>query len=272
MAKGLSLHVGINFSDKKHYGSIMKLKWCANDALSMSGLAFHLGYATYQLYNEHATSAMVCNFIRMASRLLNAGDIFLFSYSGHGTQVIDTNVEERDGKDEAWVFYDRMLIDDEMLWLWSEFDEGVRIVTVSDCCHSGAVIDPAEYQRYKTGRTPTRPKTFLPDYSNLVISGNQPKYTDMFAHMLDKGRPEIKASVLQLYACQPREKAMEYDEYRHGVFTYSLLNTFDAGKFTDYDTFLNQLKSGLCGTTQTPSMCTIGKNVHLLNSQMPFVI
>ena len=67
--------------------------------------------------------------------------MFLLTYSGHGSQVPDKNGDEtEDGYDETWVLYDRQLVDDELYALWSKFAAGVRIVVLSDSCHSGTAI------------------------------------------------------------------------------------------------------------------------------------
>jgi len=41
--------------------------------------------------------------------------------------------------DETWVLYDRQLVDDELYKIWSKFKPGVRILVLSDSCHSGTV-------------------------------------------------------------------------------------------------------------------------------------
>ncbi len=66
------------------------------------------------------------------------GDIYFLTYSGHGGQVPDTNGEgESDSSDETWLAYDRQIVDDELYELWAKFKPGVRIVVLSDSCHSG---------------------------------------------------------------------------------------------------------------------------------------
>ena len=78
--------------------------------------------------------------ITSAAGQLEAGDIFFVTYSGHGGQVPDLNDEdEKDGSDETWLAYDRQVIDDELFELWTKFKPGVRILVLSDSCHSGSV-------------------------------------------------------------------------------------------------------------------------------------
>ena len=42
--------------------------------------------------------------------------------------------------DETWVCYYRQFIDDELYELWGKFKAGVRILVLSDSCHSGTVL------------------------------------------------------------------------------------------------------------------------------------
>ena len=92
--------------------------------------------------------------IESAAGELEAGDIFFFTYSGHGGQVPDTNDEEEgDSSDETWLAYDRQIVDDELYALWAKFKPGVRILVLSDSCHSGSVNKGiANADVFRTGR------------------------------------------------------------------------------------------------------------------------
>ena len=48
--------------------------------------------------------------------------------------------EEADKLDETWCLYDGQLIDDELYFELSKFAAGVRILVLSDSCHSGTVV------------------------------------------------------------------------------------------------------------------------------------
>lgn len=70
-------------------------------------------------------------------------DSLWFQYSGHGTQVKDTNGDEIDGKDEAIVTCDNKLITDDLLFarLINKIKEGTKMMAIMDCCHSGSILD-----------------------------------------------------------------------------------------------------------------------------------
>jgi hypothetical protein len=139
MARGLSIHIGLNLIDVDVYGPGNELAGCVNDARDLQNLAVAQGFQTTLMLDEGATSEAVIAAISGAANTLRSGDILLLTYSGHGSQVPDKNGDEPDGKDETWCLYDRMLLDDELYSLWAQFEEGVRIVMLSDSCHSGTV-------------------------------------------------------------------------------------------------------------------------------------
>jgi hypothetical protein len=145
MPRGLSLHIGLNYVDPGRYsGWDGALVACENDARDIKQIASTLDYAPTLLLTRDATRDAVLNAIKNAAKELQAGDIFLLSYSGHGGQVDDMNGDEPDdGKDETWVLYDGEVVDDELHQLYTTFVSGVRIVVLSDSCHSGTVTRAA---------------------------------------------------------------------------------------------------------------------------------
>src|SRR5205814_2346373 len=76
-----------------------------------------------------------------AAGQLTDGDIFLFTFAGHGTQRGAEDPAETDFQDETLVLFDHILIDNVLRReLWPRFAPGVRVVMVSDSCHSGTVF------------------------------------------------------------------------------------------------------------------------------------
>lgn len=139
MAMGMSIHIGLNKLDVSSYGEQTVLSGCINDADSMQSLAASQGFQTRRMVDEEATADTVIAAISDAANTLRSGDMLFLTYSGHGSQVDDVDGEEADALDETWCLYDRMLIDDELSQLWSQFQAGVRILMLSDSCHSGTV-------------------------------------------------------------------------------------------------------------------------------------
>ena len=141
MPNAKSIYIGLNYVDPGAYnGWDGELFGCINDATDMQSIADSLGYSSSKLTDSDATSYRVISEIGQAADELESGDILFLSYSGHGGQVEDVNGEEDDILDETWCLWDRQLVDDELFCLWSRFNPGVRVVVLSDSCHSGTVL------------------------------------------------------------------------------------------------------------------------------------
>ncbi len=147
MAKGISVHIGVNLLDRVNFyrnTTLKDLKSCVNDAVEMKKLAERKGFQSSTVL-ENAKKADVKTLIKdIARNELVDGDIFLITYSGHGGQITDRNRDERFDRfllDETWCLFDKPMSDDEILDLWTDFKEGVRILVISDSCHSGGMID-----------------------------------------------------------------------------------------------------------------------------------
>ena len=135
-----SLHIGLNLvSGAAYEGWTGPLAACEFDANDMAAIAKSKGMAPTVLLTKKATRAAVLSGMRAAAKALKAGDLFFLSYSGHGGQVKDANGDEPDKKDETWCLYDGQLIDDELYFELSRFAAGVRVLVLSDSCHSGSV-------------------------------------------------------------------------------------------------------------------------------------
>lgn len=124
---------------------------CTVDGKNMEQLARSCGVNDIEvLLNNEANKANVLRAIEEVGSRCNEGDYFIFNYSGHGTSVPDKDGDEDDGKDEALC-----LVTPEGKLVWSEFltdddfaeavceavGDGVNILIMCDCCHSGTIGD-----------------------------------------------------------------------------------------------------------------------------------
>jgi hypothetical protein len=140
-SQAVALHLGLNLVDPKAYGGWDgPLAACEFDAEDMAAISRSAGIAKPNvLLTRKATRGAVLSAIRAASRQLKAGGYFLLTFSGHGGQVPDVTGEEADKQDETWCLFDGQLIDDELHAELARFRAGVRILVLSDSCHSGTV-------------------------------------------------------------------------------------------------------------------------------------
>lgn len=268
MAKGISLHIGVNFINKDHYGTDGTLRGCVNDANSMQQIAEHNGFDCTSLHNEKATRNNVIRIINQTAATLQAGDIFFISFSGHGGSIPDRNGDEADWLDETWCLYDAQLIDDELKVFWNRFNKDVRILVVSDSCHSGSVtkdvLSPAiEY-------TNDTPRFLSSEQTEYVWEKNKSFYTELKTQEMSAERSKIRASVRLLSGCQDNQ--FSYDGEVNGAFTTKLLQIWNGGRFAgSYHQFHQQILRQM-PAYQSPNHLVIGTGNSDFDSEKPFDI
>jgi len=241
------------------------------------------------LLTKKATRANVLSGMRDAAKELKAGDFFLLTYSGHGGQVPDVSGDEPDKQDETWCLYDGQLIDDELYFELSRFAAGVRILVLSDSCHSGTVTraGPPPF-----ATTHQRPKLMPPAVAMRTYREHQAFYDKLQLDLVKsagKARVDPDAALAQVAAsgrlaaivkkfnpavvlisgCQDNQTSMDGDH--NGAFTESLLKVWSQGTFQgNYGTFHARIKAGL-PASQSPNLFTLGVAGTFL-AQPPFTV
>lgn len=284
MPKGLSLHIGLNKVDTTHYGNIPVLRAAENDPVLMERIARDRGFETKLLIGSSATTTAVKNVMSDATARLIAGDIFLITYAGHGSQVPDRNGDEAengnagDGMDETWCLFDRMLVDDELYSLWSRFAAGVRIAMFSDSCHSGTMARTAAASRAAAAAIagdepmiiPGPPRLVVREQAMEIFAAHEAMYDSIQAAHAEGVRIPIKASVVLVSACQDNQLAG--DGEANGAFTTALRIRWGNGSFAgSYDTFRKKI-GGLLPITQSPNYFVVGAANPDFEKQTPFTI
>jgi len=274
MANGRSLHIGVNEVDPNAYGGWSgPLNACEADADDMKALSDVAGFASKQLLTKAAKRDAVLKEIREAGKALKPGDIFFLTYSGHGGQVPDLNNEEKDGRDETWCLYDGELIDDELYACWSGFEKDVRIVVLSDSCHSGTVIKVAPNSIGTALASGTLASSELARGMPLEVIGRayraQKGLYDKLQAEKPKTEDDVQASVLLISGCQDAQTSM--DGPFNGAFTGALLQVWKEGAFKGtYRTFHKKIQRKL-PPTQQPNLMTVGHGKSFAR-QRPFKI
>ncbi len=305
MSRGISLHIGLNRVDNSQYPgyTIPDLAGCINDANSMKSIAQQAGFSTTdQLLDGQATAMNVLQKINEASSQLCSGDIFLLTYSGHGSQVPDETGEEEDGMNETWVLYDRQLIDNELFSCWKKFAAGVRIFVTSDSCHSGSMVrmlllnymhdkNPGKRSLRKTftetdieifnrqlEKHPSRSVLVGPTRKSIPIAASLQNYVKnktlyqniQFLTRNAKAANEFPASLIYISGCQDNQ--LSGDGATNGVFTGRLLEVWNNGAFTGhYKTFYDTIIADM-PADQTPNYMTLGSNIAPFEAQRPFCV
>lgn len=162
-------------------GIFNDLKGCVNDANDWSALLTGLGFDVNLLLDSQATRQNVKRALQGLVDTTNAGDIAVFTYSGHGTQVVDANSDENDPYDEAIYLYDGTVVDDELRYILQGIHPQATLVVISDSCFSGSVTRLAEekgiprfvFPAVPVGERVARRPFLLPeaDMPELLLSG-----------------------------------------------------------------------------------------------------
>jgi hypothetical protein len=273
MAVARALHIGLNSVDSAAYdGWSGDLTACEFDAKDMEKICQAAGMTTTTLLTEAATSEAVLAALDEAAAALVSGDLLVVSYSGHGGQFEDENADEADGLDEPWLLYDRQLIDDDLYQRWASFAEGVRIVVLSDSCHSGSVVKAqlgsgppgALADVYTGGR-------FMPADVNLRDNAARKElYDHVLAATPKEGEQALKARVLLMSGCQDNQTSADGD--RNGLFTGTLREVWADGAFEGgYRKFLTAIKAAM-PPWQSPNYLRLNDPKRAFNRERPFSI
>jgi metacaspase-1 len=283
MTKGISLHIGLNHVDSTHYEDENgdpwdgALKGCINDAKDMRAIADGLGYQSTILIDEQATSDQVIEHIARAGQDLRSDDIFLLTYSGHGSHIEDVNGDEEDGQDETWVLYDRMLIDDELYSLWSQFEPGVRVFVLSDSCHSGTVTKVAAYEKLYSKTKGSASKDGSPPLFKAMPRSVQMRTYQLHERMYNTlqwaagrgDRSTLGASILLISGCQDNQ--LSNDGSENGLFTATLLEVWEEGIASNYEHFWKEIVRRM-PFEQSPNYYKVGATNLNFERQKPFTI
>jgi len=289
-ARALSLHIGLNaVSTAAYEGWGGPLAACEFDANDMAAIAKSKGMKPTVLLTKKATRANTLAGMRSAARSLKAGDLFFMSYSGHGGQMPDIDHEEPDHKDETWCLYDGQLIDDELYFALSKFASGVRILVLSDSCHSGSVTrgmpppPPPPGQRVKlmpeavAMRGYGAHQAFYDKLQRDVAKAAGGAVVDPDAALAQVGAAaqatalvgSFKPAVVLISGCQDNQTSMDGDH--NGAFTEQLLKVWNRGAFTGtYGNFHARIKAAM-PPSQSPNLFVLGKATRFL-AQTPFAV
>lgn len=261
--RGESLHVGVNELDQDHYGTSGLLRSCELDAHDYSVIAASQGFARKVLLTENATARNVLAQMLLAADSLIAGDIFFMTFSGHGGQVPDFNGDEPDRMDETWCCYDRQLVDDELFEAFTHFRDGVRVIVLSDSCHSGTVT------RTFSDGIPLNTRCLPPSIARATFARNSQLYQRVQATTHPRTEANVRASVILISACQDHELAI--DGPKNGAFTAALKSIWNDGKFRGrYSSLCSEAGKNLA--SQRPNYLLVGETNEEFETQKPFTI
>ena len=224
----LGLCVGIDqYPNPRH-----QLAGCVADARMWADALSRLGFSSKLLLDEQATRQAIAAELEALITQSTAGDVLVFQYSGHGTQLPDLNGDEDDQTDEALCPIDfasgAFFLDDDIAELFARLPAGVNLTCFTDCCHS------ATNTRFAVGLpTDARPsghderKRFVIADANMIAAHEQfRRRMGGASRALSSGGPDTMRDI-KFSACLDAEVAWESDG--HGEFTLRATRLLAAG-------------------------------------------
>lgn len=255
MARGIALLAGVKDVSPGGLG-------CEHDVDNMVKVLSSAGkYEFNILKTEEATASAILTGIESAASLLEAGDMFVFYFSGHGGYKPDLNGDEKDGQDETLCTFASEIVDDDLAKRWAEFAASVRIVMLSDCCYSGtnesfigmsAIKEAAPVRAVQKARKPIR-----------------------FAAKTSGEIPGMQAQLIHFGACRDDQESAAGPA--GGAFTLELVGVWkenDEANFSGYRQLYEAIRTRLPNKRypQVPQFNTYGEiRDDFLNSR-PFSI
>ena len=201
-----ALCVGIN----DYPGTENDLHGCVNDANEWCEMFESLGFDEVRAMSDYSATA-VAVLLNLESLILEAeaGDVIVFTYSGHGTYTWDESGDEPDYYDEALYVYDGMILDDELRGVIDEAAEGVHIVVILDSCFSGTAT--------RLSRGQLKPRFVPPEHAKP-------------SHVSKRRRLLAEADMVEVLMSGCSDSEYGYDAYfgeeYHGAFSYYAKKTF----------------------------------------------
>jgi metacaspase-1 len=227
--------VGIN----NYPGIFNDLKGCVNDARDWSALLQGFGFDLSMILDSQATRANVKAALQRLVDATNAGDIAVFTYSGHGTQVADSSTDEGDTYDEAICLYDGNVIDDELRTILQGIHPRATLVVISDSCFSGSVTRIAVENAI--------PRFIRPAVSTAGLIARR-------SFLL----PEADMPELLITGCSDSEYSYdaEFDGWPNGAMTASAIRVIQQNPNVTYREFYESLRNLLPSKDypQTPQL------------------
>jgi hypothetical protein len=259
-----ALCIGIN----NYPGTANDLSGCINDAQEWASALEAHGFAVRTLLDDQATKAGMVAAMQELIGGAASGDSAVITYSGHGTFVPDASGDEPDARDEALCPYDidkgNVLLDDEIHKLFAARAAGVKVVLISDSCHSGSVIRWAPPDRNSISPLPRylppaawMPKEQLPknargEVMTRIGSGARPVALSAGGDLLMAG-------------CQDQEYSYDarFGGRPNGAFTYYALKTLKSlAAGATYAEWYTEIRKYLPGASypQTPQLFGAKRN------------
>jgi hypothetical protein len=187
---------------------------CVADARLWASTLRGLGFEDATLLlDEQATRAAILDSLKRMVSESRRGDVLVFQYAGHGTQLPDINGDEKeDAKDEAFCPYDfdsgKFLIDDDVREVFDTIPDGVNVTCFVDSCNSGSITRVAVGGPLGPPADPTARRRFLIATPQMIQAHRE--FRSRIGFSRGSARRDLRTMrEVTFSACQPFEVAWE---------------------------------------------------------------
>lgn len=227
-----------------------------------------------------------------------SGDSFWFSFSGHGSQVVDKNGDESDGYDETILPVDYKtagpIIDDQLYEIVRRIAKGARLTVLIDACHSGTGLDlPYTHNIFGTGTGRKSSSTGKPiglgsgllSIAGAILNGSASDAMKAGLNLATKrqgksstGPDPNGGEVLLFSGCKDNQSSADTSKFAGvstGAMTYALIETLENSTVGDwrnynYRSLLQTMRQKLRANKmlQSPQFSTS----HPFDLSSPFIL
>jgi hypothetical protein len=244
------------------------LNGCVNDVIRANQvITRHFGFTDNtqkrMLIDHSATSQNILDRLKWLVADTQAGDVLYFHYSGHGSQMVDTDYDlgiEPDGMDEIICpidlnWRDKVVKDDDFAEIFGQVPEGVNLTVALDCCHSGEGLREFEVTPNRARHLPAPVDIMNRGFDKQLAPKTRGIYIDRSVHTIDDQKGVLLSGCRsdQTSADAWIQKANKY----MGAFTYYYTEVLKANNWDmTYEDLIVECSKTLefFGYTQRPEL------------------
>ena len=236
-----ALLVGINYT-----GTSNELFGCINDVDSVKERIYTEKFTTIKSLTDFTVKKPTRQNIldEFKNLLVNSesGDLLFFLYSGHGSNTLDKNGDEKDGYDELLISSDfKGITDDELKTLILQYLKAdVTLFAMFDSCFSGTILDlkyqfldSLNYDNYTEND-----KNIETNGNVFMISGCTEQQTSADSFFNNRAQGAMTWALLESLKTSPTETWRELIKSMRDLLKtseYDQIPQFASGKFVDID-------------------------------------
>ena len=230
--KRVAIFVGID----KYKNGITSLNCAVSDAKALtSAFAREQFDSVESLLNEEAHCETILEQVEKTILDLEAGDLFVFYFSGHGREVGNNHYLLGTSARSNAEFYQRgSLSISELIAISNK--PGINRLFILDCCRSNLLADRDGAFSTNAARDISLNKAVTPGADHTIIPP------------------------LIINSCSTGERAFEDLNIKHGFFTSALLKSVDSADIHSFPQFMASLK--IVGTPMPQNICWNGNLQH----------